>query len=113
MPNLRSNLWPVRRLLESSVHTPDVDKFMPSHQPQDLENRRRLISRLIGVLSIAIVAGAGVFGFIALEDSFDSGSRKLFAILIGAFVVFRIRREYRRWVDSRSDFDGNNRGTRR
>ena len=86
---------------------------MPGYRPQDLENRRRLITRLIGVLSIAIIAGAGVFGFFAVEDSFDSGTRTLFAVLIGVYLLFRIRREYRRWVDSRSDFDGNNRGTRR
>lgn len=71
---------------------------MSGYQPQDLENRRRAINRLIGILSIAIVAGAGVFGFFALEDSFDSGSRNLFAIIIGAYLLYRIRREYRHWI---------------
>ncbi len=75
---------------------------MPDYDPQNLESRRRSINRLIGLLSIAIVAGAGVFGYFALEDSFDSGSRNVFAILIGAYLLFRIRREYRRWVESKS-----------
>ena len=75
---------------------------MSAYNPQDLENRRRSINRLIGVVSIAIVAGAGVFGYIALEDSFDSGGKTLFAVIVGAYLLFRIRREYRRWLDSKS-----------
>ena len=75
---------------------------MPGYRPQDLENRRRLINQLIGLLSIAIVGGAGVFGFFALEDSFDLGSRAALAVLIGVYLALRIRREYRRWVDSKS-----------